>query len=84
MEDKRVYNNKASVIDDICSHCGKTHDWDEDTCAVYDGKYICAECYQNYYGTCNGCGKLNKYTDMNADIICTKCILSSHIKENAK
>lgn len=57
----------------VCCHCGKTHTWDEYNCAVYKGKYLCEDCYQDYYGYCNGCGELHKYSDMNEDIYCEKC-----------
>lgn len=56
-----------------CCHCGKIHEWDEDTCAVYQGKLLCADCYNDYYGFCNVCETLYKYEDMNDDIICKNC-----------
>lgn len=57
----------------VCCHCGKVHTWDEYSCEVYHGKYLCEDCYQDYYGRCNGCGKLYKYADMNDDIYCEEC-----------
>lgn len=57
----------------ICSHCGKTFSFDEETCEIYRGKFICADCFQTYYGYCNECGKLHLYSDMNDDIVCKEC-----------
>lgn len=71
--DKDNYNGEEFVENAICCHCGKTHYWDEETCEVYRNKFICSECYENHYGYCNECGELNKYTDMNEDIVCIGC-----------
>ena len=56
----------------ICAHCGKKASWDDDTGEIYNGEFICAECYQVYYGFCDVCGKLHKYTDMD-EVVCEDC-----------
>lgn len=76
-EDEHIFNADewACVCSEwaTCSHCGKTFFYDGETCAIYRNTFICNECYQNYYGYCNECGELNKYTDMNEDIVCKGC-----------
>lgn len=62
-----------TVENAVCCHCGKVHTWDEYGCDIYQGKYLCKDCYQDYYGYCNKCGKLYKYSDMNDEIICQRC-----------
>lgn len=56
-----------------CGDCGKQFYFDDETCAIYRGDFICAECFQDKYGYCNECGELNKYSDMNEDIVCKGC-----------
>lgn len=71
---KEYYNGEDFVENATCGHCGKQHDWDEETGEIYENKFICPDCYDNYYGYCNECGKLHKYKDMNDDIICKDCL----------
>lgn len=56
-----------------CCHCGKIHTWSAYTCAVYNGQFVCEDCYQDYFGYCNKCDMLHKYADMNDEIICKNC-----------
>lgn len=56
-----------------CCHCGRTFLWDEYTCDIYRGKLLCSNCLDHYYGNCDICGELNKYEDMDEDIICKAC-----------
>ena len=56
-----------------CTDCGKKFFFDDETCAIYRDGFLCAECYQDKYGYCNECGELNKYSDMNDDIVCKGC-----------
>lgn len=69
---KRFYNGEEEVINAICGHCGRTHHWDEDSCAIYQGKLICNECFQELFGFCDECDTLHLYSDMN-DVICKTC-----------
>lgn len=59
---KRVFGNVSGVK---CCNCGKFHDWDEETCEIYEDDYLCHDCFRDYFGYCNVCGELNRYTDMN-------------------
>lgn len=70
---KEYYNNEVLVEDAVCCDCGKLHTWDEETCEVYRDKFLCDKCFQDKYGYCNVCGELNKYSDMNDDIVCKEC-----------
>lgn len=56
-----------------CCHCGKKHEWNIYECAVYRGKLLCDDCYEDFYGYCNECGELYLYDDMNEDILCNSC-----------
>lgn len=56
----------------ICSNCGKKTGWDDETGEIYNGEFICAECYQVEYGFCDVCGKLHKYEDM-IEVVCEDC-----------
>ena len=76
MENKLDYNGQEYVENAICCHCGKTHFWHEQVCEVYRGKFLCEDCYNKYYGFCNNCGELNKYIDMNENIVCKGCELN--------
>lgn len=67
------YNNEEEKENAICCNCGKVHTWFEDTCAVYNGEFLCEDCYNDYFGYCNNCGELFKYKDMNSEIICKGC-----------
>ena len=57
----------------VCCDCGKQFLFDDETCAIYRGDFLCSNCYQDKYGYCNECGELNKYADMNEDIVCKGC-----------
>lgn len=57
----------------ICGDCGKKFFFDDETCVIYRGDFLCAECFQDKYGYCNVCGELNRYTDMNDEIVCKGC-----------
>lgn len=69
----REYNGKEIEPNAVCCHCEKSFVWDEETGEIYQGKFVCPECYQHYYGNCNVCGELHKYEDMNDDIVCERC-----------
>lgn len=56
-----------------CGDCGKKFFFDDETCALYRGDFLCDKCFQDKYGYCNECGELNKYTDMNDEIVCKGC-----------
>lgn len=56
-----------------CAHCGGTFYYSDEFCAIYRGDFICGKCYTDHYGYCNECGELNKYEDMNDDIVCKGC-----------
>lgn len=73
MANKEFYKEQETVENAICCNCGKIHFWDEQTCEVYRGKFLCEDCYNIYFGFCNECGELNKYLDMNEEIICKGC-----------
>lgn len=73
MEKKYFYNDEETVENAVCCNCEETHFWDEYDCEVYRGKFVCADCYQKYFGNCNECGELNKYEDMSEDIVCREC-----------
>ena len=70
---REFYGGEVKCENAKCCHCGKIHKWDEDTCSVYQGRFLCSDCYNEHYGTCNGCGKLHKYSDMNEEIYCKEC-----------
>ena len=73
MEIKEIYNGEEFVEHARCCHCGKVFPWDENVDEVYRGKFLCFDCFDMYYGFCNECGELNKYEDMNEDIVCKGC-----------
>lgn len=57
----------------VCSHCGEEFIYYEYETYFYRKKPICFNCFDLYYGFCNECGELNKYSDMNEDIVCRGC-----------
>ena len=69
----RKYNGNPIVENAKCCDCGKIFTWDEEVDEIYNDKYLCFECFDKKYGYCNECGELNKYSDMNEDIICKGC-----------
>lgn len=79
---KVFYNGEVEVSNAICGCCGNTHDWEDYSCEVYEGKFICSECYQNLFGFCNECDNLYRYEDMNEDIICKSCSAYLENREN--
>lgn len=72
---KKYYHKTGDWIVEnaICCHCGKEHTWDAELCAIYQGRFVCEDCYNDYYGYCNECGTLHKYSDMNDEIVCHHC-----------
>lgn len=76
-KDERIYNNAEWICAceeyAVCAHCGKKFFYSGETCAIYREDFICNNCYQNHYGYCNKCGELNKYIDMNEDVVCEGC-----------
>lgn len=56
-----------------CCHCGKRRNWNAYEGAVYRGKLLCSDCYDDHFGYCNECGELHLYSDMNDDIVCKPC-----------
>lgn len=70
----RKYFNYEEIVETAqCHHCSNIFTWEEETCEVYEEKFLCSDCYDKYYGYCNECGELNLYSDMNDDIICKGC-----------
>lgn len=57
----------------VCCHCGRKFFFNIDTCDIYNNDFLCDKCLQDYYGYCNECGELNKYSDMNDDFVCKGC-----------
>ena len=55
----------------ICSDCGEEFVYEE--YETYKGRPICFNCFDLKYGFCNECGELNKYADMNEEIVCKGC-----------
>lgn len=64
---------EVKVEDAVCWYCEKMHTWSEDTCDVYNGKYICSECFQENFSYCNECGELYFCEELNEYIICKDC-----------
>lgn len=68
------YERKEIQENARCCHCARKFVWNEYDGHVYRGKVLCPDCFDDHYGYCNECGKLNNYDDMNDDIICKGCI----------
>ena len=66
---------KGDFTPDIvrCCHCGEKFAFDVYSCEGYRGKTLCPNCYDRYYGYCNECGELNRYSDMDENIVCGGC-----------
>jgi len=67
----------------ICANCGKSFEWNENTCCVNENEEeCCADCYQNVFCFCDkGCYEVLRYKNAkryndNGDyvgIFCDKC-----------
>ena len=74
----RKYTGQLEQKNARCCHCHRIFDWDADTGEVYKGKFLC---YQDYFGNCDLCGRLRKYTETNLDdidrygkLLCVDCM----------
>lgn len=67
------YTGKEVQKNSICCNCGKKFTFDVEHCEIYRNKTLCSKCLELHYGYCNECGELNRYIDMNEDIVCGGC-----------
>ena len=58
----------------VCCECKNIHNWDEVDCEIYRDNFLCKDCFEKKYGYCNECGELNKYEDMDLNIVCGGCV----------
>lgn len=71
---KKYYEGEISIDNAVCCECGEVHYWNEEDCEVYNGMFLCSKCFKEEYGYCNECGTLNKYIDMDENIVCKECL----------
>lgn len=56
-----------------CCNCGRKFTFDLEHSEIYRNKTLCPKCLEDHYGYCNECGELNRYVDMDENIVCGGC-----------